>query len=265
MQQEHVQELLLEYLDKTLPEIQRKEVEAHLKQCARCADGLTQLKTVLKAFEKEIPAVPSDSIRTDFLRRLAIEKQHVPQGITGKTTFLSGKSDWVGKSLKIAAGLALLIGSFLLGKYDEAQKSNAVFTSLQNESNEIRETAIFALLENKSASRRIQGVNFIEEIQHPDETIVKALADRMLYDENKNVRLAAVAAVSRFTSSELAKNGLIAALATEKDPGIQLALIHSLVKIQEKKARLPMQRLLEQEETQPFVKAQIQSLLPSII
>ena len=87
----------------------------------------------------------------------------------------------------------------------------------------------------------------------------------MLYDENTNVRLTAVEALREFANSEAVKEAFITALQNEKDPSIQITLIHTLVEIQEKKAIQPMRRLLEQQETQPFVKQQIESLLPKII
>ena len=124
---------------------------------------------------------------------------------------------------------------------------------------------MLSLMENQSASRRIQGVNLIEEFTIPDEAIITALANRMLFDNNTNVRLSAVEALGKFTQSDTVKKTFITALETEKDPSIQITIIHTLVTIQEKKAIAPMQRLLEQEETQPFVKQQIKSLLPSII
>ncbi len=175
------------------------------------------------------------------------------------------RKNWVGTSLKLAASVALLIGAFLIGKYQEAQKSNLVVTTLKTEGNEIRETAMLALMENKSASRRIQGVNFVVQFENPDEEIVNALTDRMLHDENVNVRSAAVDALSRFLESEAVKTAFIRALGTEKDPSIQIAVLQNLVLIQEKKAVGPMKKLMEQEDTQPFVKKEIHKILSGTI
>ena len=89
--------------------------------------------------------------------------------------------------------------------------------------------------------------------------------DACCMDENDNVRLTAFEALSRFTSSEKVKEVFLEALGKEKNPSIQIAIIQVLVQIQEKKAVEPMQRLLEQEDTQPFIKEQIKTGLPKII
>ncbi|MEC7263138.1 MAG: HEAT repeat domain-containing protein, partial [Bacteroidota bacterium] len=60
------------------------------------------------------------------------------------------------------------------------------------------------------------------------------------------------------------KNVLIEALEKEKNPSIQVAIIQTLVQIQEKKAAEPMKKLLEKEDTQPFIKEQIKAVLPSL-
>ena len=66
-------------------------------------------------------------------------------------------------------------------------------------------------------------------------------------------------------SSETVKTAFIEALGTEKNPSIQIAIIQALVSIQEKKAIGPMQKLLEREDTQPFIKDEIKLGLPKII
>ncbi|MGB5822008.1 MAG: HEAT repeat domain-containing protein [Saonia sp.] len=262
MDKNHITELLAEYLDRTLDEIDRKKVEDHLKACTPCTKELEELKTLFNAFEQEERGIPSDTVKTNFFELLEREKQSVSKVVTFDA---SVQNRWGGTLLKVAASVVLLIGAFLFGKYQQETSFNKEIAVLKVESQEIKQTAMLSLIGNKSASKRIQGVNYIEEFTDPDETIVNALADRMVYDENSNVRLTAAEALGKFTASETVKNAFINALKNEKDPTIQIAIIRILVEIQEKKAVIPMQRLLEREETQPFVKAQIKSLLPSII
>ena len=76
--------------------------------------------------------------------------------------------------------------------------------------------------------------------------------------------MTAFEALVKFTSSETVKNTFIEALEQEQNPSIQVAIIQALVQIQEKKAAEPMKKLLEKEDTQPFIKDQIRAVLPSI-
>ena len=265
MKNNHIADLIPEYLDNALSNFQKKEVEAHIKECEACKKELEELKILYGAFKKEKEVTPSARVRDNFYALLEDEKRNEHKLVALNPKAEPSKNPWVINTLKTAASIALLVGAFLFGKYQQETASNKEIALLMDERLEIKQMTMLSLMENKSASKRIQGVNYIEEFSDPDEDIVKALADRMRYDENSNVRLTAVDALRKFTASETVKNAFIAALKTEKDPSIQITIIQALVKIQERKAILPMKELLEREDTQPFVKEQIKSLLPSII
>ena len=199
------------------------------------------------------------------MKQLEAEKQKLSKVVPFDAPSNNTRNKWAINLLKIAASVLLLIGAFLAGRYQSKEYSNQEIALLTEERLEFKQTAMLSLMENESASKRIQGVNFIDGFTNPDEAILKALIDRMLHDKNTNVRLTAVEALNNFTSSETVKNAFLEALKKEKDPSIQINIIETLVDIQEKKAIAPMRRLLEQEETQPFIKNRIESLLPSII
>jgi len=260
MEKKQIIDLLPEYLDNLLNETQKKNVESYLKDSKSCSQELDELKRLFEAFEEEKEITPSEKLRTNFFEQIELEKQNQ------KVVSLNPrKNTWTNNLLKIAASVLLLVGAYFFGKQQQSQISNSEIAQLTDATLAYKQTAMLSLMENKSASRRIQGVNYIEEFEEPDESIVKALADRMLYDENINVRAAAVEVLANYTKSERVKNAFIEALKTEKDPGIQIIIIQTLGEIQEKKAATPMRELLNQEGTQPFVKEQIESVLTTII
>ncbi|WP_190810878.1 zf-HC2 domain-containing protein [Flagellimonas sp. S3867] len=263
MKKQHVSDLLPEYLDNILSNAKAAEVEKHLLTCAQCQKELEEFKVLFKAIADEPVSVPSDKIRSKFEEALELEKATETKVVTLSKEHK--KSSWASNMLKVAASIALLVASFQMGSVFQQKKSNDDLAFVQNESLQLKQTAMLSLMENQSASKRIQGVNYIEEFPNPDEAIVKALTNRLLHDENDNVRLNAFEALSKFTSSETVKTAFIKALETEKNPSIQIAIIQALVSIQEKKAIAPMQKLLEQEDTQPFIKKEIKLGLPKII
>ncbi len=265
MEKNHVIELLPEYLDNLLNETQKKKVEAHLKDCKSCSQELDDLKILFEAFDEEKVNTPSDEVRTNFFEQIELEKQNNTKVVSLDSAFVQRKNNWTNNLLKIAASIVLLIGAYFFGQQQQEQISGKEIAQLADETQAFKQTAMLSLMGNKSASKRIQGVNFIEEFSEPDEAIVSALADRMLNDENTNVRRTAVEVLSEFTTSETVKNSFIKALKTEKDPGIQITIIQVLGKMQEKKAAASMQYLLEQDDTQPYVKEELESVLPNII
>ena len=265
MKKNHISKLLPAYLDQQLNEVQHRIVEAHLATCATCTKELEEFRLLLNSFKKEPVSAPSDSVRANFLEQLELEKQQDSKVVSIATNTDKNKSNWSSNLLKIAAGIALLVGAFFFGKQRQAQSSNIQIAQLANESQGLKQTAMLSLMGSKSASKRIQGVSYIEEFDVPDDAIVNALADRMLHDENTNVRRTAVEVLSEFTASETVKSSFIKALKTEKDPGIQISIIQVLGKIQEKKAVAPMKYLLDQEDTQPYVKDELKSVISTII
>lgn len=265
MEKNHISELLPDYLDNLLTESQKQEVESHLTDCYSCAAELKEIETLLEVINNASTIAPSQSVRTNFFKQLELEKQNSSKIVSLDSTSIQTKNNWANNLLKIAASVALLVGVYFFGKQQQVKTSSIEIAQLTDESLAFKQTAMLSLMGNKSASKRIQGVNFIEEFTEPDEAIVSALADRMLHDENTNVRRTAVEVLSEFTTSANVKNSFIKALKIEKDPGIQIAIIQVLGKIQEKKAASSMQYLLDQEDTQPYVKDELQSVLPNLI
>jgi hypothetical protein len=265
MDTNHVIDLLPDYLDKTLSVSENNKVESHLKTCASCNQELEVYKSLFTDFKKEEVLEPSAALHKKFEALLATEKENLVKVVSLENSKKSTSRNWFYRSMKVAASIALLITAFSGGRYFQNQEAQQEIAFIENESLELKQTTMISLMENQSASKRIQGVQFIEEFKEPDEAIVKALADRMLLDENTNVRLIAAEALSKFNQSELVKLAFIKALETEKDPSVQIAIIKNLVKTQEKKAVKSMQKLLEQEDTQPFIKEEINQVLSEII
>ena len=260
---EKIRSLLPLYPEGVLDPEEIKLLEEHLTICEACKKELEEYKILSKAFKEEEPIQPSKKLEMEFLKELEEEKnkQNPIIELNKKATQISGFRTF----LRIAAGIALLAGGFMMGKMQEAKKADSELALLQKETLKIKETAMLSLMDNQSASKRIQGVNYIEDFAQPDEDILKALTDRMLYDANTNVRMAAVEALYNYTTSELVKKAFVNALGKEKNPSVQIAIIKNLVRIQEKKATGPMKKLLNQEDTQPFIKEEIKKGLPQII
>tara|TARA_R110002051_G_scaffold87713_4_gene154466 strand:+ start:4853 stop:5647 length:795 start_codon:yes stop_codon:yes gene_type:complete len=264
MENKHVIALLPDYIDGILDAKQHNAITVHLKNCEHCSKELLELNVLFKAFKNEVIHLPSKSLKINFHEAIANEKQEMISG--KKDTFEAlhpHRKLWTWA--KIAASIVFLISAFLVGRYYNPSTSNPIVSVPTNDKGTSEKKIMLALMDDLSASKRIQGVTTVNEFENPDKTIVNALIERMLYDQNTNVRLTAVQALIRFTSSEAVKNGFVKALKSEKDPLVQIRIIKTLVKIQEKKALVPMRHLLEQKDTEPFVKEQLKLVIPTIL
>lgn len=257
MDKEHISEQMPDYLDGKLQGPAREAVRAHLEECGQCQKELEQLRVLFGLMDQvEIP-VPSQRLEARFGAALEQGKRDVGRVGTARTTRTL-------PLLKLVAGIALLFGAFQLGSLSQAQKKEEKITLLQEQGLEMKQAAMLSLMENRSASKRIQGVGYIEAFPRPDPQILQALGERLLNDENDNVRMAAFEALAGFSGQEAVKELMLQALGRERNPGLQVAIIKLLAQIQEKKAIRPMRELLEREDIQPFIKEEIKALWPSI-
>ncbi len=261
MENNHISELIPDYLDGLLDAGNKEMVDRHLKDCPQCLEELRETEILLRAMDKG-ELSPPPSLRNHFESALEREKEAMDEVMDLPTT--SKKNGAALQILKVAASLALLLGAYYMGVLAQSQKGERELALLQEEGLQMKQTAMLSLMENRSASKRIQGVGLVGDFERLDPEIIKALGDRLLYDENDNVRLTAFEALSKFTDSKAVKQLMIEALESERNPSIQIAIIQVLSEIQEKKAAAPMKRLLEQESTQPFIKEQIEAVLPSL-
>ena len=244
-----IQEQLIDYLENSLSEVANSEVKNHVISCKNCAKEVEEMKSFLGVLDTTKMETPSTNLRKNFDEMLAKEIAKE----SSKVIQLQPKTDW--KSfLRVAASIVIVISAFLLGKY----QSNP-------ETTENNKEAVLALLENTSASKRILAVNNAEEFSTQDTKIIEALINRLFFDENTNVRLAAAEALSKFSSETLVRDAFIKSLETDKNASVQIEVIQILSKIQEKRAIEPMQKLLEKEETPQFVKQQLQLNLSTLL
>ncbi len=259
----HIQDLLIDFIDQNLDQKTHLEIETHLKNCSSCSTELKGLKTVFKNIDNDSKELPHKSLQMNFEKMLQKEKALLDDS---KLISLEKrtKNSWK-TAIQIAATIALVISGYFYGKFQNNESLSNEMAVLKKEKIQMKQVMTISLIENESASKRLQAVNYAEEFEQPGNDILKALIQKMHYDDHINVRLAAAEALAKFSDKEMVRNALINALDQEQDPGMQIELIQILVSIQEKRAVPSMEKLLQKEETPNYVKDQVKIGLPSLI
>lgn len=104
-------------------------------------------------------------------------------------------------------------------------KSLAQNDDLQNESNFDEVKALELINNQHSASSRLRGIDLLKSFSASDEKIINILSEKALSDENTNVRLAAVEALSvHIENTEVSKN-IRHIFLNQDDPIVQKELI----------------------------------------
>src|SRR5262249_49112613 len=125
-----------------------------------------------------------------------------------------------------ALALVFLIVGLTSGYLLSAKgRSNVELGELRDEVHHMKQLVALSLLQQQSASERLQGVSWSSRMTSPDEKVISALLDALNYDPNTNVRLAAVDALSNFSDRTAVRQGLIRALTRPNSPLVQIALI----------------------------------------
>ncbi len=236
--------------------------EKHLKHCSSCSQTYQEFVHLINTINQVQEEIPDKDLELAFDVMLNKEKEVLGMS---KSIVLKPKNKVFKSILQVAATLLLMISCYLLGNYkSNISKANEIVT-LKQEKTELQTIATLSLMENESASKRLQAVSYAKTITKPDNEILKVLIAKMNTDKHTNVRLAAANALSKFAENNNVREALVRALEIEENANMQIELIQILVDIEEKRAIPTMKKLLQNTETPTYIKDQINSELKQII
>jgi hypothetical protein len=265
MKCERCREGFPDYLAGSLSASRRAELIGHLDECAACARELKGMDDLWKRLELLPEIQPSPQVDSRFQTMLQGYRAGLEQSIDSGTTRL-GLSDWMRnwwnmeRALQFALVL-LLFGSGVLAGWGwrrgaPANRNEHVrqVQELRNEVLNLKEQMALALLEQKSASERLRGVEWTSQLDQPDDQILGALVRALNSDPNVNIRLAAIEALQPFARQALVKKALIDSLPRQQSPLVQIELIHLLVEKHELDSTPVLKSLTESRELDESVR-----------
>jgi hypothetical protein len=248
MDKEKLEALLIDYIDGKLGEDERRMVvQNYLLRDQDSYKLYEQLKEVMHAMHKASLLEPTAKLRSSFDNVLQSE---IAQNRRGRTVYFNPMF------YRAAAAVALIAVAGMVGFWINQQRQHAAELARVKEEVLVTKNAMMALLNNQnSASQRLMGATVaFNDIAHADADIIKALIRTMNDDENSNVRLAAIEALVKFNDQPHVRQALIAALGTQKDPVVQIALIRLLVDMRAPGLKKQLENITTDDELLPAVK-----------
>jgi len=230
---DQVKEHIADFLAGALGRSEAEELQEHFAQCAACkqeAEALSETWEALGLLEQE---QPSPQLRSRFYQSLEAYRQGLEAAAPApvrRRFFDWGWQGWAWSAALLVAGLGA--GQWL-GQRDRGQHDIA---GLQDEVHHMRQLVTLSLLEQQSASERLRGVDYAYRVDQSDTQVLSALLHAVNHDPNVNVRLAAVDALRKFSSSPEVKGKLDQSLSKQESPMVQLALIDFIVDTRDKGA-----------------------------
>lgn len=231
-------------------------------------------------FEKEIwehlsklkTPEPSSSLKANFyemLSEMKASESHSKFGLA--TIFEKAKAIFKYRpAYNWAYGLVLAILTGFLGYYigkpDTEQLANLnKVESLAGEVKDLKQMMMLSLLENPMATERMKAVSYSEEISTVDDKMIDALLMTLNHDEDENVRLLTVEALTKMASNPRVRKGLVQSISIQTSPLLQVALADAMVKLQEKSSIKPFEEILKDQNTNSAVKDKIEKSIQILI
>jgi len=267
---DRIQERFADFLTGELEESARREVQDHIAACAACRTELEQLTATWARLDLLPAEQPSGRVRAGFYEMLERYKEGLdgrrPEPRLVRRFAAWWDRAWLRKPA-FAAALALVLLVVGIGAGYRIRGGSGVreMAALRGEVRDIRQTMALSLLSQPSAVERLQGVNYTQRVDRPDNRTLAALFETLNSDPNVNVRLAAVDALYLFRDAQGVKESLAASLAGQQAPLVQIALIDLLVEVRETHAADSLKALIASGELDPAVKQRAEQGLKELI
>jgi len=250
---EQFRALLPEYWSGAISVNQHKEVEQHLAGCGDCRKESDYLKRVWTNLELIPAEAPSPMLRSRFYESLDAYRRGREESETEikKAPGWWTRGWWTRPAFQFAAAAAMLAVGVFVGRTFEFRKDTGQLGELRGEVDKMRQMVALSLLQQQSATDRLQGVSWAYRVEKSDTEVVGALLKTVREDASVNVRLAAVDALRPFAKgSPLVRKALVQSLAKQDSPMVEIGLMDLLVELREHSALGPV-KMLSEDSKQP--------------
>lgn len=247
-----MRELLSRYYEGDTTVAEERTLKAELQKPDLPAD--LRAEAQLLGWSVEEQAVSAPQSEQELLELLPLEEVKPARSMW----------PWLGQ---LAAAVALLLLGYaagtLLQKPEPELASNTTteLTAMREELTELKGL----LQQGATTGQRLQAVSVAAENANPDAELLMALIHTMHFDDNVNVRQAAVEALLNYRQHPQVRQALIHSLSIQTDANVQLMLIQGLTRMQEKEAVPQMQELLKNPDLQQLVRQQLQESISILI
>jgi len=238
------------YFENSLNPIEKQQLESQIAEDPTTKTLFEEYQVLYQDLEQVSWEKPSTELKNNFNHWL-LDQQEVQ--LKQKAKSLSVAFPW-----RSAAAIGvILIGACLGVVLMKNQQQQTEIAFLAKEMQKTQQLLTLSMLEQPSASQRIKAMNEVgQQLQSVDPQITQSLIERLLNDENINVRSAASEALGQFPASQQVIQSLITALGQEEEPLVQISIIEALVQLKAGQAIPKLEDLLQQNKIIPVVKDQ---------
>jgi hypothetical protein len=268
----HVLNQLPDYLGGALQPAEKTRVERHLKSCKSCAREYASLSRMWTDLGSLPVETPSPRLRENFYAELDRRRSGRAMVRTPGLGLLDRLNQGIGKiwpkqpAIQFAVAVVFLLVGYVIGfRIDGAGNGGSGdVAQLRSEVVNMQRLVMLSLLKTESASERIRGANWTEQINRPDTEVFAALFETLNYDPNVNVRLAALEALTKYYEQAEVKKGIIASLLRQTSPLVQLALVQVITSVNDSDGIKALKDLLQDKDLNKTVRARVEQRIKEL-
>lgn len=263
-------EQIIIWLNGQMSDDDRRKFESHLSLCEHCREELNTSRRVFELMNEIDTPEPSINVRARFHGMLDAYKRSQEE----KTDFLYNiinrlEQTWkMQPKLQLSYAVILLLTGLMFGyalNRPDAGNSKDQISHLNSQIDEMRQVIMLAMVENPSASKRLQAVSYSNELNQLDDKVVNVLLKTLNEDPNVNVRLATLEALLKFSHSPKVRKGLVESITLQESPLVISALADAMVEMQEKSSVDLFKQLLNKDDLNSSVKSKIEKSIYLLI
>ena len=262
MKCEQISELLPDYLQGRLSREQDQNVEAHLEQCADCSEEVV-IWTRLSLLPVDQPGPASRARFEAMLQAYQAGRSNQPADDSHWRKRASAWNwnvfHWLRSPVGAVAWSAALlaIGVFAGLRLAGPKPPSLDLAAMQSELASMKQLVVLSMLQQQSASARLEGITWSTRDQQLDPQVLSALLHTLRYDASVDVRLAALDALSRHGRQPQVHKAILDSL-QQQSPLVQVALIDLLLEWRDPDAAQRLQALQQAPNLNPTVRQRVE-------
>ncbi|THH39366.1 HEAT repeat domain-containing protein [Neolewinella litorea] len=228
---------LIDYLAGELSPERRQEFDRQLARNPALQGELEALRGMQSELSQTTDPAPSPAADARFAAMLAAET--TDSGRIRRMRYPRAAALLLG----VAASLLLLVYAvgWYAGRSDTAEMERQLAAT---------RTLMLELMQAEHSTTRMRAATVSLEVPVADPEVIANLGHLLRTDPNTNVRLAALDALYRFAGTPAARDEMLAAMAGDPPPAVQVQLLETLVGLKERRV-LPYLENLIRNDTVP--------------
>jgi hypothetical protein len=254
-----VKGFLIEYINEELENGNTQKVEGHLASCETCRKEVEQMRSLFLELNDIGMEEPPQTLKKNINNMIESYSLGMNNNFN-RETFLQRIARWLDTwwprcpLIQVITTLVVLVAGFIIGLSINRDHNSNPIDQLRSDVNDLKKVIVASMFNQTSVLDRVNGLAMSSQLKNVDQQFLSTLLLLLNTDSNVNVRIAAVNALANFSRDEYVRQELIKSLNLQSSPLVQISLINLLVDIKEHDSTSTLLKIINDPNTNDYVK-----------